>query len=187
MVDTDKSHITLVCDRTGSMGGIKTDAEGAVNAFIETQKALPNPCTMLLIDFDAPGVYTADADPWFHVVHDGDLASTPKYSLRPRGNTALYDAMGQAIVITGERLEKMPEAERPGHVFMVIQTDGMENSSHDWTLARLTEAIKEHEDQYSWTFIFLGTGPDAFAAGASFAGTRMSSAHNVGGSGTAKG
>jgi len=188
MVDTNKSHITLLCDRTGSMSVIKNDAEGAVNAFIEEQKKLPNPCTMLLAEFDAPmGILAEGQFPWFHIVHDGDLADTPKYSLRPRGNTALYDAMGQAIVVTGERLSALPEAERPGHVFMVIQTDGQENSSRDWSLSKLIEAIKTHEDQFSWTFIFLGTGPDAFATGQSFQGTRMSSAHTVGGSGTAKG
>jgi len=186
MVDMNTSHITLVCDRTGSMAAVRSDAEGAVNAFIDQQKQLPNPCTMLLIEFDAPGIVGEGQAPWFHVVHDGPLAETPKYSLQPRGNTALFDAIGQAITITGERLAAKPEAERPGRVFVVIQTDGEENSSQDWQFDKLVEAVKRQEQDYSWTFVFLGTGPDAFAQGHAFAGTQMA-ANVFGGSSTPRG
>ena len=44
---------------------------------------------------------------------------------------ALYDAIGQGIAEFGEELAAMDEDERPGHVIVVVQTDGDENSSRD--------------------------------------------------------
>lgn len=174
MTDQNKSHITLLVDRSGSMSSIRSDAEGAVNAFIATQQAEPKPCTLLLVDYDAPGYgMTHTEQPWFHVIHNGDLKDAPKYELHPRGNTALIDAMGQAITMTGERLRGLSEDERPGHVFFVVQTDGQENSSKDWKLPFLIETIKEHEQMWKWTFIFLGSGLDAFAQSQAFVGTQM--------------
>lgn len=172
MTNPKKSHITLLVDRSGSMSSIRTDAEGAVNAFIDTQKAQPNPCTLLLVDYDAPGNHLFDS-PWFSVIHNGDLADAPKYELIPRGNTALLDAMGQAITMTGDKLRGLPEDERPRQVFFVVQTDGQENSSKDWKLPFLIETIKEQEQMWKWTFIFLGVGPDAFGQAHAFVGTQM--------------
>jgi len=40
------------------------------------------------------------------------IADVPEYRLEPRGWTALLDALGRAIVETGERLEKMREIAR---------------------------------------------------------------------------
>lgn len=184
MTNPNLSHITLLCDRTGSMFMIRDDAQGAVNRFLEDQKAVPHPATLLLIDFDAPHRTITMEEPWFRVVHDGWLADAPTYLLNPRGNTALYDAMGQAIVLTGERLAAMPEAERPGHVFFVVQTDGQENSSTDWRLPKLVDLIKEHETAYAWDFIFLGMGPDAWNQAAAFVGTQMVANNTVASAGT---
>ena len=47
----------------------------------------------------------------------------------------------------------------------VVQTDGQENSSRDWDLTRIREAIKRQTDEWNWQFVFLGMGPDTFAQG----------------------
>lgn len=160
------THITLLCDRTGSMQSIRTDAEGAVNKFIEDQAADDSgPCNLLLIDFD-------DVDPQ-HVVYDGVIQLADQYQLRPRGNTPLNDAMGKAIVLTGERLAAMDEDARPEHVIFVVQTDGQENASHEYTTERIIEMVNEQTDRWKWTFIFLGVGPQAWAAGAAYTGTQI--------------
>lgn len=155
------THITLLCDRSGSMNSIRADAEGAVNRFIEEQKAQPDDCTITLADFDAPG---AQGD-WLRIVHQGPLADCPRYVLQPRGSTALLDAVGMTITSTGEYLAALPEASRPEHVFFVVQTDGEENSSRDWRLENLQKLIKQQTDEWSWEFIFLGMGPDTFHQG----------------------
>ena len=160
------THITLLCDRTGSMQMIRSDAEGAVNKFIDDQaRDDSGPCNLLLIDFD-------DVDPQ-HVVFDGVIQMADNYVLSPRGNTPLNDALGKAIVLTGERLAAMDEDARPEHVIFVVQTDGQENASKEYTTERVIEMVKEQTEKWKWTFVFLGTGPDAWAAGNSYQGTQL--------------
>ena len=84
----------------------------------------------------------------------------------PRASTALLDAMGRTIQLTGERLRNMPEHERPGTVVFVTLTDGYENASHEYTLQRVNDMIREQRDKYSWQFIFLGANQDAIATAA---------------------
>jgi hypothetical protein len=170
MTNPNHAHITLLCDRSGSMSVIRDDAEGGVRTFIDEQRKVSGTCSLLLIDFDAPHGTETD---WYRVVHDGDVAAAPAYTLNPRGMTALYDAMARAIARTGEKLEAMPEDERPGKVFFVVQTDGQENSSRETTLTQLVEQIKRQEQDYAWTFIFLGMGPDSWAQAQAFVGTQM--------------
>jgi hypothetical protein len=156
------THITLLCDRSGSMGVIRADAEGGVRQFVADQKAVPGEATLLLVDFDAPHGGGVE---WLNVIHDGDVRSCPDYTLTPRGSTALLDAIGSILTRTGEKLAAMSEDERPEHVIFVVQTDGQENSSKEWTLERVQEAIKRQTDEFSWHFVFLGMGPDTFAQG----------------------
>ena len=81
----------------------------------------------------------------------------------PRGSTALLDAVGRAINETGDRLAKTPEQDRPGLVVFVIVTDGQENSSKEFSKARIKEMIDEQQKKYNWQFTFLGANQDAFA------------------------
>lgn len=72
------------------------------------------------------------------------LAKVRKYKLVPRESTALVDAVGRAINETGERLAKMPEAERLGLVVFVVMADGLENSSREFTKSQIEQMI-EHQ------------------------------------------
>ena len=160
------SHITLVCDRSGSMQSIRTDAEGAINSFITKQQEVPGDATLLFVEFDALRGLHDDGIDWYNIVHNGDLKAAPIYRLKPRGNTALLDAVGRAIVETGDKLEKMPEDQRPEHVFFVVQTDGMENSSRDFTWDSVRKMVTEQTEVWKWEFVFLGTGPETWGQGA---------------------
>jgi len=158
------SYIALVCDRSGSMSSIRSDAEGGVRNFVKEQKDVPGEAILRLVDFDAPsGIGIGEQ--WYNVVYHGDIQKAPDYELKPRGNTALLDAVGRCITEVGEELAAKPEDERPEHVYFVIQTDGQENSSKDWRLDKLKDKIEEQTKQWHWQFVFLGMGPDTFAQG----------------------
>ena len=151
------TDITLVVDRSGSMESCKTDAEGGLNTFIQEQATEPGKGLLTLVEFDDK----------YDFVHRGmPLAEVPRYGLVPRGMTALYDAVGRAINETGERLAAMPEEERPGAVIFAIVTDGHENSSHEFTHARVKDMIEHQKATYNWQFTFLGADMDAVAIGA---------------------
>lgn len=150
----DLTDITLVVDRSGSMQARREDAEGGVNAFIQEQARGPGEALLTLVQFDTE----------YDVVHRGvPIEEVPEYRLKPRGMTALMDAVGRAINETGERLASMPERKRPGLVIFVITTDGLENSSEEFTLESVREMIEHQQGVYDWQFTFLGANQDAFA------------------------
>lgn len=151
------THITIVVDRSGSMNVVRTDAEGAINHFLGEQKLVDGECSLLLTDFDSQ-------EP-FRVVHDGPITDSNRYRMEPRASTPLLDAVAQAIIATGDRLGAMAEENRPGKVIFVIQTDGLENASQEFTWEGVAEMIKRQTDEYNWQFIFLGMGFDTFKQG----------------------
>lgn len=159
MTDQDYSHIALVLDRSGSMAGIASDMDGGVKTFLEDQLKLPGTFTVDVTLFDNK----------IEKPHDNAAVADITWPLiKPRGGTALYDAVGSTIVSLGEKLAALPEERRPENVIVVIVTDGYENSSVDWSGTKVAELIKEQEEKWNWNFVFLGANIDAFAEGSKF-------------------
>lgn len=151
------THIAIVLDRSGSMANIKKDTEGGFATLLADQLTQPGEATLELRQFDTVQ----------EVVHGPlPLASVPVLELRPRGGTALLDAMGLGMVTTGEWLAAMPEDQRPEHVIFAVITDGEENSSKEFTRDQILLMVKEQEDVFGWTFLYLGANQDAIKVGA---------------------
>ena len=51
---------------------------------------------------------------------------------------------------------------------MCIVTDGMENSSKEYTSDHVKKLIKECEKEHDWSFVYLAANQDAFNVGQSF-------------------
>ena len=151
---SDLTDITLVVDRSGSMDAIREDAEGGVNAFIQEQAKEPGEALLTLVQFDTEYEF---------LTKGSSISQVSKYKLHPRGMTALLDAVGRAINETGERLAKMSERDRPSLVIFVVMTDGLENSSKEFTKDQIKEMIERQQSEYNWHFTFLGANQDAFA------------------------
>lgn len=148
----DLTDITIVLDRSGSMESVKKDTEGGFDRFIKDQKAVPGDAVLTLVQFDTEYEFVHRAKP---------IREVPPLNLVPRGGTALLDAIGRAINETGERLKNLPENDRPGKVVFVILTDGEENSSEEFTKAKINSMIRHQQDAYKWQFVFLGANQDA--------------------------
>jgi hypothetical protein len=154
---TDLTDITMVIDRSGSMSSIRSDAEGGINTFIDSQKSEHGEAQLSLVQFDTE----------YEFIHKGvPIGNLPRYTLVPRGSTALLDAVGRAINETGARLFAVEESQRPGLVVFVIVTDGAENSSREFTREKIREMIEHQQSVYKWQFTFLAANQDAFAEGA---------------------
>jgi len=168
MTDPNLTHIVVILDRSGSMQMIDKDTTGGFNAFVDEQKKAPGRCTMTLIRFDTE--YKAD-------YVDKPIADVPTLkSVEPRGNTALYDAIGKGINELGEKLRNTPEDQRPGRVVFVILTDGQENSSKEFTREQIKDMVEHQTKKYNWAFTYLGANQDAVLTGTSMgfsAGTSM--------------
>lgn len=156
MTDPNHTHISFLLDRSGSMQSIKSDTIGGFGAFIDEQKGEPGRCTVSLAQFD---------DHYDEVYHRLPLDQVPELDLQPRGMTAMLDAIGRLVVTTGQQLAALPEEERPGTVIVGIMTDGLENSSKEFTRAKVREMIQHQTDVYGWQFMYLGANQDAVEVG----------------------
>ncbi len=168
MTNPDYRHYVLVIDRSGSMKKIKEDTEGGIRQFTQDQAALPGKGTISLYEFDT------EHD---RVFAFANIKTAPEYTLRPRGGTALLDAIGFAVTQEGEKLAAMPEDQRPGTVILLIATDGDENSSIEYTKPQVKALLTEQQEKYDWAVSYIGANVDAFSV-AQGIGLRTNSAMN---------
>lgn len=143
MTDVD---IVLIVDNSGSIWRIKSDAEGAINNFLEEQKSLEGEAFITYVLFDHE----------YEIVFEKvKLADVKPVTLKPRGSTALLDAIGRTVVNYVPRTKK---------TVYVIMTDGLENCSQEWTKTTVKNAIAE-ATQHGDEFIYLGANQDAIQVG----------------------
>lgn len=138
----------MVIDRSGSMSSCWTDVVGGYAEIVKENKSVPGECTFTVAAFDTD----------YELIEDfTDIKKVEEQlKVKPRGGTALLDAIGKTIVSVGERLEKIPENLRPAKVIMLIQTDGAENASKEFTKDAIKKLIDEHTNIWKWQFQFLG-------------------------------
>jgi uncharacterized protein YegL len=151
----DATDIVVVLDKSGSMAITKDDVVGGFNKFLEDQKKLQGECTLTMVFFDQ----VCELKPACPV-RDVQLLDDKTYV--PGGMTALLDAVGMAINVTGKRLADLDEAQRPDKVILVIITDGQENSSREHSLQVVRKMVEHQQNKYSWKFMFLGADVDSF-------------------------
>jgi hypothetical protein len=158
MTDPNKTSITVILDKSGSMEPVRTDTVGGYNTFIEAQKQLPGECDITLIQFNDKREFTYKSV---------DVKTLEKGLLleqyKPDCGTALLDAVGVAINEKGTELAALPEEQRPGKVMFVIITDGQENASKDFSYSKIKEMIEHQKSTYNWDFTFLGANIDTFS------------------------
>lgn len=115
----------FLLDSSGSMYTRIGDTIGGFNAFVEEQKKDGNGGTLSLYTF---------SDLIQNVYKDTPIAEVQPLTVefyKPRGNTALYDSMGQI-------LNEYVDSEG----IFVIMTDGEENASSKYTHAHVKDLVK---------------------------------------------
>lgn len=156
MTDSNKTLIAALLDHSGSMQDSKVLTEDGWRELINAQRSEPEYCEVTLAQFDTE----------YEVLYPPTaIAAVPEFVLVPRGRTALLDAAGEFITEVGEQLLALPEDQRPGKVICLIMTDGMENSSRQWTWEAIKTLITQQREAYGWKFIFLGADIDAVEVG----------------------
>lgn len=143
-------HIVCILDRSGSMGSLAVEVINSFNHFIQEQKAEPGKAKLTLVLFDNEIKTVYDR---IKLKDVPELTSTEYYA---RGLTSLYDAIGTTL----NRIED-------DNVMVLIQTDGHENSSREYSQSDIKSLIEAKEDQ-GWDFTFLGANIDAADVGTGF-------------------
>lgn len=157
-VMTDRTHITVLLDRTGSMQDIRADVVGGFNAFVDTHKAAPGEATLTLVQFDSQNSYEL----LYAAVPIKDVPVLTLAQYVPRASTPLYDAMGQAIAALDQKLAVTPAGWRPQKIIFVVVTDGQENASVRFRRAQVMGMIDAKKKE-GWDFVFLSSDLGALA------------------------
>lgn len=160
MTNPDYTHLALVVDRSGSMSNIAQDMNGGIDTLLRDQAKGPTGVKVDVCTFDQVIDFVAtDAEP------DSLIG---KNFCFPRGGTALNDAIGMTINRLGNKFKTMPEDHRPGNVIVCVITDGMENSSREFTADQVKAMVTEQTEKWGWTFMYMAANVDAFATGGAY-------------------
>lgn len=150
-----KILISFILDETGSMQVVKGATISGFNEYITTLRATDNAedIRFTLTKFNSEKV---------ELVHDSvsldKVALLTEQSYQPDNLTPLYDVIGKTL----------KSIKDDGcNVLFVIQTDGQENYSKEFTRQAIFDLVAEKK-KVSWTFVFLGADQDAWAVGAQF-------------------
>ena len=149
-MNKELTQITFVLDRSGSMMMVASDTIGGFNSFLAQQRTLPGRAEVTLVQFDHE----------YEIVYDGlPLEQVPDLTAetyKPRGSTALLDAIGRAVLTTESRIGALSESERPGRVIVVVLTDGAENMSREFNADQVRGLVHRYLAKGDWDFVFLG-------------------------------
>ena len=151
----DLTEMVFILDRSGSMCGLEKDTIGGFNSMIKQQKQAGGSAVVSTVLFDDE----------IKVLHDrvaidkiGNMTDEDYFTC---GCTALLDAVGGAIHHIGNIHKYARNDDVPEKTIFVIITDGLENSSRRYNLAKVKKMISRQKEKYGWEFLFVGANIDA--------------------------
>jgi uncharacterized protein YegL len=147
------NHIFFVLDKSGSMGPLR---KVTVDNFNEQLGQLKEDAIAEQVNLISLVTFSGK----IRDVRDGvPLSEFEPFKLEeyePRGNTALFDALGHAITQADMAFEKFSNFDNAA--LIVVLSDGMENRSTEFDRNKIARLIKEREAGERFTFTFMGCG-----------------------------
>ena len=147
----------IIVDESGSMGHLREATLSGINETIGTIRRAQEEFketqehTLTLVTFDTGNT------PYVRTMIDNKPISEIKEftDYMPCGGTPLYDAMGQSLTRLHDRIKDDPDAA----AVVTVLTDGLENSSREWTASALRSLIERLKAE-GWTFSYMGSAHD---------------------------
>ena len=151
----DLTELVFILDKSGSMEGLEKDTIGGFNSLIKKQKKESGEAIISTVLFNDS----------CEIIHDrvnlNDVQELTDKEYYVDGCTALLDAIGHSINKVINYRKNISVEEQPEKTIFIITTDGMENSSIEFSYKKIKSMIEKQQEKYKWEFIFLGANIDA--------------------------
>lgn len=152
--------ITIILDRSGSMNGIREAVITQFNDFITEHKGENHNHLFSLVQFDH------EIESLYHGTPIKEVKKLKPSDFEPRGTTSLRDAIGLTIQSTILRIKLLPKEIRKNYkVVIAVITDGLENSSKEYTAQTLRELMDKVQNKKGWKLLFFGANQDSVLEG----------------------
>lgn len=145
------TELVFVIDKSGSMSGLENETIKGFNELLNKQKRQKDKALITTIFFNTTMQFINERK---------DINEVKEITLndyRVGGCTALLDAIGNAInyILNNQINDKENEYNN----MVVIITDGLENSSLEFSYEKINSLINKKQKE-DWQFIFLGANID---------------------------
>lgn len=145
------TELVFVIDKSGSMSGLENETIKGFNELLNKQKKQKDKALITTIFFNTTMQFINERK---------DINEVKEITLndyRVGGCTALLDAIGNAINYIFNN--QINDKENEYNNMVVIITDGLENSSLEFSYEKINSLINKKQKE-DWQFIFLGANID---------------------------
>ncbi|MDR2354494.1 MAG: VWA domain-containing protein [Deltaproteobacteria bacterium] len=154
-MENNFTELVFILDQSGSMVYLTDDTINGYNTFLE--KMRPDNEHQVLLT-------TVLFNTYYQILHDRvdlkEVRPLTNMDYQPCGGTALLDSVGKTILRIHEKRLSQEPSQAPKKVLMVINTDGLENASREFSYAQVRTMIQTRKE-FGWEFIFLGANMNA--------------------------
>ena len=159
-------RVYILLDRSGSMSNQWSDTLGAINAYVTE---LAKDTNVYIVAFDSGYNGEVSYDVLRNTTAKGFRPLTEN-DARPRGGTPLYDSAARLL---DHAFEEASEK-----AYIIIMTDGYENTSKKYNQTAIKEKLARAEDR-NWEVVFLGANFDKVTDQAAAMGIDFSKSYNI--------
>ena len=149
-------EVVAIIDRSGSMCGKEEDTIGGVNSSLEVIKQDLKPNEQVNVSIK---LFDHEEKMLIKSLNITEVRPIELRQFVPRGQTALYDAIGSTLTYFMEK--KLHNPTCYDTCLMYVATDGFENCSKNFTADSLKKLITSAQKSYNIELIYLGANQDA--------------------------
>jgi uncharacterized protein YegL len=149
-------EVVAIIDRSGSMSGKEADTVGGINSTLDIIRQDLKPGERVNVSIK---LFDHEERLLIRSLNIEDVRPLELRQFVPRGQTALYDAIGSSLTYFMEK--KLHDPSSYTKCLIYVATDGCENCSKKFNALTLKKLITSAQESYNIEIMYLGANQDA--------------------------
>jgi len=149
-------EVVAIIDRSGSMSGKEADTVGGINSTLSIIRQDLKPDERVNVSIK---LFDHEERMLIRSLNIEDVRPLELRQFVPRGQTALYDAIGSSLTYFMEKKLHNPTSYTKCLIY--VATDGCENCSKKFDAESLKKLITSAQESYNIEIMYLGANQDA--------------------------